>query len=117
MVPSMTVRLRWLVGLAVALAFVAVAGHVDTSAGSNPVVEHEAPRAAVLPRPPLVVVSTARLPLRSAVPPAPIAGLLVALTAGLLAVGVRARHARRITDVGGDWRSLLLGAPPVSTSF
>jgi hypothetical protein len=50
------------------------------------------------------------------VPDAVLPSTLVALAAGLLAVGVRVRRAGRITDVGGDWRSLLLGAPPVTTS-
>jgi hypothetical protein len=111
----MRFRARLVIGAVVALAFVAVAGHVDLDATSaSTPSKHEVVSAPTAP----TSLSSVRAPRplgRGGLPDAALPATLFALAAGLLAVGVRARRARRITDAGGDWRSLLLGAPPATT--
>jgi hypothetical protein len=107
-------RMRLAIGAVLALAFLGVAGHVadgDAAPGSH--ATHAVVSASASTHAIAAVVRAPRV-LRS-VPDAVAPSTGFALAAGLLAVGVCLRRARRITDVGGDWRSLLLGAPPAST--
>ena len=115
MVAAMRFRMRLAIGAVLALAFVGVAGHA--ASGGDARGTHSKHEVVAAPAPslsPSVVARAARVPRDLPEPILPTMGF--ALAAGLLAVGVRTRRARRITDVGGDWRSLLLGAPPASTS-
>lgn len=114
----MTARLRLLVGLLALVTFIGLTVHVVASASDEAApTKHEVVTGASMTN---VVPALARAvrPLRSVSPSAGRSiGMVLALAAGLVAVGARSRRARRIADTGDSWRSLLLGAPPVLSSF
>lgn len=110
------VRLRLLIGLGAGLAIftmaaLTVAASTSDAAPSEQVTLNASVASSSTP--------TAIRPGRAGLPErldALLPEMLFALAAGLLAVGVRMRSARRIGDVGDGWRSLLYGAPPLSAT-
>lgn len=112
---DMSVRFRLLLAFAAVAATISVLALIDASVEGGAAPEdhvafvgtsaQSAVALAARPNRPAVLRADGQLP-----------RLLGALAAGLLAVGVRLRNARRIADVGDAWRSLLYGAPPAQTA-
>jgi hypothetical protein len=110
----MVLRLRLVVGVVAALAVVLVPALASPPVGPAP---DELVDVAVTASEPAAVLTTiaARAPRPSA--PIPLALVTVVAVTAVLAVTRAPRRPfdllrRRLHDVGDDWRSLLLGAPP-----
>jgi hypothetical protein len=112
---DMVRRLRPLLGAlaAAALATFAVVILVPTASADRPAGEHATITVAARTG---MATSTGQQVPRSHPPlvPAVAIGVVLAATLALGHDSLVGRHRRRLGDVGDDWRSLLLGAPPAT---